>query len=103
MRLEERHRGPEPALAALRADPTAAGLSDFVTAIFQDFLLDNADGAAFVLRNLPRRPVAAHRDAVAGAATVESLLLALAKALFSELLLLKATEALGQHVGYQAV
>lgn len=103
MRLEERHRGPEPALAALRADPTAAGLTDFVTAIFQDFLLDNPDGAAFVLRNLPRRPVAPHRDAVANAATVESLLLTLAKALFSELLLLKATEALGQHVGYQAV
>lgn len=103
MRLEERHRGPEPALAALRADPAVAGLPEFVAAIFQDFLLDNADGAAFVLRCLPRRSVASHRAAIDAAGTVEEMLLLLAKSLFAELLLAKATEALEQHVGYQAV
>lgn len=103
MRLEERHRGPEPALAALRADPAAAGLDEFVRAIFQDFLLDNADGAAFVLRSLPKRAVAPHREATSGAGTVEKLLLVLAQSLFAELLLAKATEGLEQHVGYQTI
>lgn len=103
MRLEERHRGPEPALAALRADPTAAGLPEFVTAVFQDFLLDNADGAAFVLRSLPRRPVASHRAAFDAAGTVGEMLLLLASSLFAELLLAKTIEVLEQHAGYQAV
>lgn len=104
-RLEERHRGAEAALAALTAAPDGEGVwrGDFVDAIFQDFLLDNADGAAFVLRSLPARSLAAHRSAIAGAGTVEGLLVALAKALFAELLLAKAVEALEQHAGYQAV
>jgi hypothetical protein len=104
-RLEERHRGPEAAAAALRADPAAAkaAVDEFVSAVTADFLLDNADGAAFVLRALPRRPIAAHRAAVAAAATVEDALGALARGLFAELLLAKAIEALDQHAGYPAV
>ena len=39
-RLEERHRGPEPALARLRQDP--GEVAPFVEAVFADFLLDNA-------------------------------------------------------------
>lgn len=95
-RLEERHRGAAAARAALQAAPDGEGvwLGDFVNAIFQDFLLDNADGAAFVLRSLPRRPLAAHRAACDAAATVEELLVALAKSVFAELLLDKSTEAL---------
>ena len=104
-RLEERHRGTDAALAVLRGAPaaTTAAVDEFVAAIFADFLLDNADGAAFVLRSLPKRSIVAHRGAVAGSATVEEALAALARGLFAELLLLKSLEALQQHSGYQAV
>ena len=107
-RLEERHRGAAAALAALTAltaAPEGEGVwrGEFVDAIFQDFLLDNADGAAFVLRSLRTRPLGPHRGVCADAGSVEDLLVALAKALFAELLLAKAVEALEQHAGYQAV
>jgi hypothetical protein len=104
-RLEERHRGAAAALAALTAAPEGEGVwrGEFVDAIFQDFLLDNADGAAFVLQSLRTRLLGPHRGACADAGSVEDLLVALAKALFAELLLAKAVEALEQHAGYQAV
>jgi hypothetical protein len=104
-RLEERHRGAAAALAALTAAPEGEGVwrGEFVDAIFQDFLLDNADGAAFVLRSLRTRPLGPHRGVCADAGSVEDLLVALAKALFAELLLAMAVEALEQHAGYQAV
>lgn len=104
-RLEERHRGTAAALAALRGDPTAttAAVSEFVAAVFADFLLDNPDGSAFVLRALPKRPIVAHRGSLAAAATVEDALASLARGLFAEILLLKTLEALEQHAGYQAV
>lgn len=97
-RLEERHRGAAPALAAL-AEAGADGVlsREFVNAIFQDFLLDNADGAAFVLRSLPRRSLAGHREAIATAEDVEKLLVELAKSLFAELLHAKSLEALEHH------
>jgi hypothetical protein len=104
-RLEERHRGAEAALVKLRAAPDAAGVwrGEFVAAVFQDFLLDNADGAAFVLRALPKRSIEDHRAAVQAADTVEAVLLTLAAGLFGELLLTKSIEALEQHAGYQPV
>jgi hypothetical protein len=104
-RMEERYRGAQPALEALRADPTAttAALATFVAAIFRDFLLDDADGAAFVLRAVPRRSIAAHRAALADTATVEDLMAALARGLFAELLLTKTLESLEQRAGYEAV
>jgi len=74
-----------------------------VAAIFADFLLDSTDGAAFVLRSLPKRSIAAHRSTLAAAATVEDALAALARGLFAEILLLKTLEALEQNAGYQAV
>lgn len=98
-RLEERHRGPEPALARLREEPGET--TAFVEAIFADFLLDNADGACFVLRALARRPLG---DGQADpAATVEAHLIAAAKRLFGDLLATKAEEVLEQHAGYQSV
>jgi hypothetical protein len=104
-RLEERFRGPDAALAALRDDPAAATarVAEFVAAIFRDFLLENADGAAFILRSLPRRSIAAHRTAVAAAATTEDLLIGLARGLFAEVLLTRTLESLEQRGGYQAV
>lgn len=105
VRLEERHRGTEPALAALRDDPAVATarVAEFVVAIFEDFLLGNADGAAFILRSLPKRSIAALRTAVAAATTTEDLLITLARGLFAEVLLTKTLESLEQRGGYQAV
>jgi hypothetical protein len=97
-RLEERHRGPDAALARLRAD-TVAEVEPFVEAIFADFLLDNAAGACFVLQSLARRSP----GDVPPAATVEELLMATAKRLFAGLLASKTEELLEQHSGYQSV
>ncbi|MFM1905081.1 MAG: hypothetical protein RLZZ440_2981 [Planctomycetota bacterium] len=97
-RLEERHRGPDAALARLRAD-TAAEIDPFVGAIFSDFLLDNAAGACFVLQSLARRSP----GDIPPAATVEELLVATAKRLFTGLLAGKTEELLEQHSGYQSV
>jgi hypothetical protein len=104
-RMEERYRGADGALARLRDDPEAArtSLGDFVAALFLDFLLDNIDGACFVLRSLPRRSIEPHRAALWQAGTTEEALVALARALFAELLMARAFEVLEQHVGYQSV
>lgn len=104
-RIEERHRGAEEASAMLKAAPEGEGvwLGGFVDAIFKDFLLDNADGAAFLLRALPKRAIDGQRAALQEAATVEEALLSLAKGLFGELLLRKSIEALEPHSGYQPV
>lgn len=98
-RLEERHRGPEPALPRLREDP--GEVAPFVDAVFADFLLDNADGACLVLRAVARQP-AGPIDTEPGA-TVEAVLVLTAKRLFAGLLTLKAEELLEQHSGYQSV
>ena len=98
-RLEERHRGPGPALARLREE--SGEVATFVAAIFADFLLDNADGACFVLRALAKRPAGA--VAAEPGASVEALLIATAQRLFGELLTTKAEELLEQHSGYQSV
>lgn len=97
-RLEERHRGPDAALARLREAP-AAESGPFVEAIFADFLLDNVAGACFVLESLARR----RPGSVAQADSVEALLLDLAKRLFGDLLVTKTEELLEQHSGYQSV
>jgi hypothetical protein len=69
--------------------PERLRISGFVDAIFNDFLLDNADGACFVLRAL------AQQNAPSGAAgNVEQVLMAMAKAAFSDLIRRKIDEAL---------
>ena len=99
-RLEERFRGPDKALESVQQDPEADGvwLRQFTDAVFDDFLLNNHEGACFVLQSLAKRRVT---DVEAG--TVESTLIALAKKLFAELLLQKTVETLEQHSGYQPV
>lgn len=99
-RLEQRNGGAEAARLRLEADPEAEGvwLSDFVDAVFNDFLLDDAAGACFVLQALARRPVPA-----AGGATIDAHLRALARAAFAELLQRKCGEELARRAGYQAV
>jgi len=99
-RLQERHRGPEPALAQLVADGGGADTEQFVAAFFQDMLLDSADGGAFVLQALAKRPVAGRLAALADAQRVEDLLLRLAQVVFSELLVKKTAEQLQRYAGY---
>ncbi len=99
-RLEERFRGADGALTNLHADPNAEGvwLDGFTGAVFEDFLLNNAAGACFVLQALPKRSL---EGVVPG--TVEETLIEMAKKLFAELLLQKTIESLEQHSGYQSV
>jgi 3'-phosphoadenosine 5'-phosphosulfate sulfotransferase len=99
-RLEQRNDGAENALARLRTNPHGEGiwLGQFVDAIFQDFLLNTPDGAAFVLRALSGRKIQAP---VSG--TVESILYTMSISAFGDLLRQKTDEELERRIGYQAV
>lgn len=99
-RLEERFRGAAGALEALNQDPNGEGvwLNEFVEAVFEDFLLNNVEGACFVLQSLPKRTAES-----SAAGTVETIVIEMAKKLFSDLLLQKTIESLEQHSGYQSV
>jgi len=101
-RVEQRCGGPVPALARLRSNRNAEGvwLDDFVTALFGDFLLDNAAGAAFVLQALGRRP-APSLSTVPGE-TIEQQQMRVAHAAFGAVLALKGEEALEQRQAFQA-
>jgi hypothetical protein len=98
-RLEQRNEGAENALARLRANPEGEfiWIGQFVEAFFQDFLLNSVDGAAFVLRAVPRR-----RVMVSTEGTVEAVLLAMAMNVFSDLLQQKTDEELERRIGYQS-
>ncbi|MEN1680137.1 MAG: hypothetical protein AAGJ46_11130 [Planctomycetota bacterium] len=100
LRLQERFRGASEGLDQLRANPEGEGvaLPSFVDAIFEDFLLNNAAGACFVLQSLPKR-----RPPEVTAETVEESLVAMAKRLFRDLLLDKTLETLEQHASYEPV
>lgn len=91
-RIVQRCAGQDNALAALQSDRNAEGvwLDDFVAALFADQCLDNADGAAFVLRALERRPAGPAVEA----ATVGELLVAHAKHAFADLLYRKVVESM---------
>ena len=99
-RLEERFRGPQIALEMLTKDPNGEGvwLDEFTDAVFEDFLLNNVEGACFILQALAKRKVGELHPG-----TVESTLVAMAKSLFSKLMLQKTMETLEQHAGYQSV
>ena len=99
-RLQERFRGIEAALDQIQTDPKggAIGLGHFVDAFFDDFLLNNIEGACFVLQALGRR-----RWLETAGGSVEEVLIAEAKQLFSNLLLAKVTEMLEQYSRYQSV
>jgi hypothetical protein len=99
-RIEQRNQGPNIALQRLRENTEGEGiwLSEFVAAVFSDFLLDNVDGACFVLRALPTRPAAA----VEGE-NVERTLVSLAQKVFAELLRQKTEGLLEQRIGYQPI
>jgi hypothetical protein len=75
--------------------PNMVKLDDFTNAIFSDFLLDNADGACFVLRALAKQ-----NAPPATAGNIEETLVAMAKSVFSSLLRRKVDESLEQRIGY---
>lgn len=101
-RLEQRFRGPSPAREQLQLDPEGEGvwLSKFTAAVFEDFLLNNVDGACFVLRALPRQPV---ELTTSPPQTVEVHLVDLAQRSFARLLRAKSLELLEQHAGYEPI
>jgi hypothetical protein len=90
-----RSGGPEQALAILRDDPEAAHRSEFVQAFFQDNLLDNPAGHAFVLEALERRTVP---DIDGG--TVSDVLSRLARAAFADVLTTMTTQLIQRNQIY---
>ena len=82
-RIVHRCGGPEAALARLAEDPDGDGVhrGEFVRAFFQENLLDNPAGHAFVLEALERRTVP---DVPGG--TVADVLGRLAQAAFADVL-----------------
>jgi hypothetical protein len=102
-RLEQRNEGAENALNRLRDDPEGENiwLSQFVDAIFQDFLLNTPDGSAFVLRALAKRRVSWSPAAFTG--TVDALMQTTAMRIFGELLRQKSDEELERRIGYLSV
>jgi hypothetical protein len=92
-RLEQRNGGVEIALQRLRRDPESEGvwLSRFSQAIFDDFLLNNVEGACFVLKALAKRSGPAME-----AGKLEATLISMAQRAFAELLRQKTDEALEQ-------
>jgi hypothetical protein len=73
--------GPDAALEALRTDPESVHRGEFVRAFFQENLLDNPAGHAFVLQALENRTV----PAVEGG-TVGEVLARLSEAAFADVL-----------------
>lgn len=109
-RLEERFRGADAAIAAIHSNDNVYRdmLTQFVDAVFEDFLLNNAGGASFILQALAKRKLNTSDSNETtkfpkDADTVETLLVLMAKRVFTELLQLKTIESLEQHTGYQSV
>jgi hypothetical protein len=100
-RIEQRCGGPVPALARLRESPEAEGvwLSEFVQALFADFLYDNAAGACFILQALARRPSPVLDVQTSG--SIDATLQSMARAAFGTVLAAKTEEALEQRLAFQ--
>lgn len=90
-RIVQRCEGPENALRRLQDDPQGTGvwLDEYVDAVFAEFCLDDAAGAAFVLQALHKRHVT-----VEDTGAVSDVLVRLAKTVFAELLARKSVEAM---------
>lgn len=97
-RLEQRNGCVAVALARLRRDPESDGiwLGRFTQAVFGDFLLDNVEGACFVLKALAKRSVPSIQ-----AGKVEATLLTMAQISFADLLRRKTEEALEQRLSLE--
>jgi hypothetical protein len=92
-RIVQRCAGQDNALGALQQDRNADGvwLDDFVDAVFADWCLDNAEGAAFVLCALQRRSLT-----IDAAGTVADVLVRAAKSAYADLLYAKVIESMSR-------
>lgn len=92
-RIVQRCAGQDSALRALQDDRNAEGvwLDDFVDAVFADWCLDNAEGAAFVLCALQRRSLA-----IDASGTVADVLVRAAKSAYADLLYAKVLESMSR-------
>jgi hypothetical protein len=102
-RLEQRNEGAHNALKRLRENPEGDGiwLNEFVQAIFDDFLLNNSEGAAFVIRALASRKapaLASSPDQTVGQFATDY-----ARAVFAELFRQKTEGVLEQHACFEAM
>ena len=93
-RIVQRCAGQQAAYEALQQDANAEGvwLDEFVDAVFADWCLDNAEGAAFVLCALQSRP----GNQPIGGATIRDSLVATAKLAFGDLLHQKVLESMSR-------
>jgi hypothetical protein len=82
-RTVQRCGGPDEALARLQSDPDGDGVhrADFVRAFFEENLLDNPAGCAFVIEALERRTLPADPGGA-----VPEVLSRLAQAVFADVL-----------------
>jgi hypothetical protein len=97
-RLRQRHQSTAGARESLARDPEGAGswLSEYVDALFRDFVLDNAAGASFVLQALARREAPEAREN--RGASIEESLVSMAKSAFQQILHAKTLEYLDQQL-----
>ncbi len=100
-RLEQRCHSREAIEQAAAGDLEPFGLNDFVDAIFVDFLLDNVDGACFILQAVPNKPVGP--QVLLETTTVQNVLIGMAKHQFRELLRRKTQEAIDLRSSFQPV
>lgn len=98
-RLTQRNEGAANALEKLRANPQGEGiwLDEFVSVLFEDFLLNNTAGACFILNALEKRSVP---DFPGG--KIEQVLQQLAVRAFADLLQQKLEEVLEQTAAYRS-
>jgi hypothetical protein len=87
--------GPDEAIAVLQSDPEGAHRAEFVHAFFEENLLDNPAGHAFVLEALEKRTV----PDVAGG-TVSDVLARLARAAFADVLTTMTTQLIQRNQIY---
>ncbi|MCB9077957.1 MAG: hypothetical protein H6631_10215 [Anaerolineaceae bacterium] len=94
-RLIQRNQGAENALAKLRNAPQGDGiwLDQFVDALFEDFLLNNIGGACFILQALAKQVAAAPPSGL-----IETVLVAMARDAFGDILRRKTEEVLEQQI-----
>ena len=95
-RVVQRCAGATNALRQLREDPNGEGvwLDQFVDGFFDEWLLNDASAAAFVLVNLEKRQLPADEGG-----TVNEVLQRQARVAFGELLRHKVDQALQQSLG----
>lgn len=95
-RIVQRCGGGENALNRLREDPQGDGiwLDEYVDAVFEEWLLNEASGSVFVLESLQKRPF----PAVDQSGTVGEVMVRTAKRVYADLLRDRVVEVLGRQL-----